>query len=59
MIMDFNDNLQFKSQVKKTVVLFIISGARKKQTLFTLSTSNIIFKENKVILLSNKTMKHT
>ena len=59
MIMDFNDNLQFKSQVKKTVMLFIISGARKKQALFTLSTNNIIFKENKVILLSNKTMKHT
>ena len=40
-------------------MLFIILGARRKQALFTLSTDNIIFKENKVILLSNKTMKHT
>ena len=44
--MDSNDNLQFKAPVKKTA-------------LFTLSTDNIIFKENKVTLLPNKTMKHT
>ena len=56
---DSNDNLQFKALVKKTVMLFIILGERKKQALFTLSTGNIIFKENKVILLANKTMKYT
>ena len=56
--MDSNNKLQFKTLVKKTVMLFIISGARIKQVLFTLSTSNIIFKENKVILLPSKTMKH-
>ena len=49
----------FKALVKKTVMLFIILGSRRKQTLFTLSTDNIIFKENKVSLLINKTMKHT
>ena len=57
--MNFNDNLQVKALVKKTIMLFIILRARRKQTLFTLSTNNIIFKENKVILLPNKTMKHT
>ena len=41
------------------VILFIILGARRKQNLFTLSINNIIFKENKVILLPNRTMKHT
>ena len=56
--MDSNDNLQFKALVKKMVMLFIILGVRRKQALFTLSTDNIIFKENKVILLSNETMKH-
>ena len=52
--MDSNDNLQFKILVKKTVILFIILGACRKQALFTLSTDNIIFKE---ILLPNITMK--
>ena len=57
--MDSNDNLQFKALVKKTIMLFIILGARRKQALFPLSTDSINFKENKVILLPNKTMKHT
>ena len=57
--MDSTDNLQFNALVRKTVMLFIILGARRKQVLFTLSTDNIIFKENKVILLPNKIMKHT
>ena len=57
--MDSNDKLQFKALVKKTFMLFIILGAHRKQALFTLSNDNIIFKENKVILLPNKTIKHT
>ena len=57
--MGSNDNLQFKALVKKTVMLFIILRARRKQVLFTLSTDSIIFTENKVTLLPNKTMKHT
>ena len=57
--MDSHDNLQFKALVKKTIMLFIILGARKKLTLFTLSTDNMIFKENKVIFFPNKTLKHT
>ena len=54
-----NDCLEFKGLVKKTVMLFIILGARRKQALFILRVDNIVFKENKVILLPNKTMKHT
>ena len=37
--MDFND----EALVKKTVMLVIILGARRKQALFTSSTDNIIF----------------
>ena len=33
--MDSNDNLQFKVLVQKTIILFIILGARRKQALFT------------------------
>ena len=54
-----NDCLEFKELVKKTVILFIILGVRKKQALFTLSVDNIVLKENKFILLPSKTMKHT
>ena len=54
-----NDSLDFKELLKKTVMLFIILGASRKQALFTLSVENIVFKENKIILLPNKTMKHT
>ena len=48
-----------KKTVKKTGTLFIILGAGRKQALFTLSTENTILKENKIILLSNKTLEHT
>ena len=54
-----NDCLEFKELVRKTVMLFIILGARRKQALYILSVDNILFKENEVILLPNKTMKHT
>ena len=50
--------LEFKTLVKKVVMLFIILGTRRKQALFTLSVENFVFKENKVILLPSKTMKH-
>ena len=57
--MNFNDNLKFKTLVKKIAVVFIILGARRKQALFTLSTDNVIFKENNFSLLPNKTIKHS
>ena len=36
-----------------------ITDARRKQTLFTMGVENILFKENKVILLPNKAIKHS
>ena len=54
-----NEALEFKYIVKKIVMLFLILGARRKQALFTINIENIIFADNKVILLPNKTLKHT
>ena len=50
--------LEFKYIVKKLVMLFFILSARRKQGLFSLNIDNIIFTDNKVILLPNKTLKH-
>lgn len=57
--MNFNGNLKFKALVKRIAVVFIILRARRKQALFTLSTGNVIFKENNFSLLPNKTIKHS
>ena len=51
--------LEFKDIVKELVMLFLILGARRKQALFTINIENIIFADNKVILLPNKTLKRT
>ena len=51
--------LEFKDIVKELVMLFLILGARRKQALFTINIENIIFADNTVILLPNKTLKHT
>ena len=40
-------------------MLFLILGPRRKQALFTSNIEKIIFADNKVILLPNKTLKHT
>ena len=40
-------------------MLFLILGPRRKQELFTINIDNIIFPDNKVMLLPNKTLKHT
>ena len=37
-----NDKLQFKGLVKKTVMLFMIFGARWEQALFAITVDNII-----------------
>ena len=55
--MDPKNNLQFKTLVKKTVMLFKKLGTHRKQAMFTSSICDIIFKEKKVILLPIKTMK--
>lgn len=52
--MDSNDTLGTATLVKETVILFIILGAHRKQALFMFSTSNITFRENKVICFLTK-----
>ena len=54
-----NEELEFKYIVKKLVMLFLILGTRRKQAIFTIHINNINFADNKVILLPNKTLKHT
>ena len=56
---DNYENLQFKDLLKNTVVLFMILGARRKQALFTITVDDIVVEENKIVLLPNKTLKHT
>ena len=43
-----NDKLQFKDLVKKTIMLFMILGTRRKQALFTITVDNIVTEENKL-----------
>ena len=52
--MDSNDTLGTTTLVKEIVTLFIILGAHRKQALFMFSTSNITFRENKVICFLTK-----
>ena len=54
-----NEKLEFKYIEKKLVMLFLILDARRKQALFTIPINNIIFADDKVIFLPNKTLKHT
>ena len=54
-----NDKLKFKDLVKKTVMLFMILGARRKQALFTITVDNVVTEENKIFFLPNKTLKHS
>ena len=56
---DHNEDLEFEYLVKKIVMLFIILRARGKHALSTIYVENIVFKDDKVILLPNKTVKHS
>ena len=38
--LDHNGNLKYKYLVRKTVMLFVIISARRKQTLFAISVEN-------------------
>ena len=51
--------MQFKDLVKKTVMLFMILGARRKQALLTITVDNLTIEENKIVFLPNKTLKHS
>ena len=51
--------LSCKDLVKKTVMLFMILGACRKEALFTMTVDNIITEENKIVFLRNKTLKQS
>ena len=55
-----NEELDFKYLVKKIVMLYMIIGARRKHARFSLIyVDNFVFEDDTVILLPNKTLKHS
>ena len=54
-----HSELTFNQLCRKIAVLFMLLGARRKQKLLVLDIANVIVQTNKVILLPNKTLKHT
>ena len=54
-----NEELEFKYLVKKIVMLFMILGGRREHAVSTIYVNNIVFKDDKVILLPNITLKHS
>ena len=50
-----NDELDFSSTCKKIVVFLSLMGAHKKQAQTTLMVNNVIFQNDKFVLLPNKT----
>ena len=55
-----NEELDFKYLVKKIVMLYMIIGARRKHAQFSLIyVDNFVFEDDIVILLPNKTLKHS
>ena len=46
-------------RVKKVLMLFMILGAKRKHSLSTIFIDNIVFEDDKVIMLPNKTLKHS
>ena len=55
----YNKELALKYLFKKIVMLFMILGAWGKHALSTIYDDNIVFKDDDVILLPNKTLKHS
>ena len=55
----YNEELEFKYLVEKIDMFFMILGARRKHALSTIYIDNIAFQDDKVILLPNKTLKHS
>ena len=54
-----NSELDFKYLCKKLVILILILGARREQALTSITVKNVVLGHYKVILLANKTMKHS
>ena len=57
--MEPNSELTFKQLCRKTAILFMLLGARRKQALLAIDIANVIVQTDKAILLPNKTFKHT
>lgn len=57
--MTHNNELKFSNLCKKLIFLLLILGARRKQTLMTVTVGNIILYDDKVVLIPNKTLKHS
>ena len=55
----YNKESALKYLFKKIVMLFMILGAWGKHALSTIYDDNIVFKDDDVILLPNKTLKHS
>ena len=55
---EHNEELEFKYLAKK-FMLFMIIVARKKHVLLTIYVDKIVFKDDKVNFLTNKTLKHS
>ena len=53
-----NEELEFKYLAKK-IMLFMIAGAWRKHVLLTIYVDKIVFKDDKVNFLTNKTLKHS
>ena len=54
-----NGELDFKCLYKKLIILLLILGARRKQTLTSIAVENVILNHYKAILLLNKTLTHS
>ena len=54
-----SSELTFKQLCRKTAVLFMLLGARRKQELLAIDITNVVLQTDKAILLPNKTLKHT
>ena len=57
--MPSNSELDCKCLCKKLVILLLILGARIKQALTSITVENVILDHGRVILLLNKTLKHS
>lgn len=54
-----NSNLSFKLLFKKIAQLFLIHGARRKDSLLKIVIANVLLENENIILLPNKTLKNS
>lgn len=57
--MDYNNWLKINNLCKKVLVLFLFLKAWRKQVLMTNNSSQCKLNDNKVVLIPNKTQKHS